>query len=750
MRRALTPARTALSALAVLFLRCGAAEAAIEFKWLSELSLQKGKGMDVVVSPDDKGVFVGGAKGSPRKFWVARVDPDNGRTKPPGWEYVPSPPPDGYALGVGLAPDGSVLAVGLDFTKGKYRVVSLGPDSGKERWTAFLAGETKDPAIAGQSNFDQTGLRASVAADAQGNVFVGRTINGTPRKVQITRLRPDGTVDASVDIDDTVNAGKVDLYFEDLAVDAKTGRVYAVMNTKTPPQPFCGNRVCETGETCKNCAVDCGACGPTPSPTPSPTPPPPGGCPSYCEEGCVQGTNRCLVTCPTECKRGCVPGTKECKPPPCPNTCQYGCEYGTDQCATCTCASGCWDGGTQCKDPCEGMDCPGGCDSRTGQCKSRCAGTKCEYGCDEDTGSCNPKPDPGPAPCDCPAGYHCDAFGNCVKDSCTCANNYCGMECPGSSGRAQSAATGPKPYIKIVSLRNDLSDLRAVTNPWGPRKCCRHQGVNVTADGLLVAGQTDEIINGVEYAVWFQKRDTSLDPEKHLRTLWTKKHSEDTVKHAHWHDTGLGPDRCKGSIYTTGDIGSNWFGHWTDAGELESTFSNDNGKHGDGIAVDSKGNVYITGEAKLPPEVKDAGIYVMKLAMDCASEAPPKICDNDGLCESQEDCGSCANDCCPVPCKVQPWAFPNPFRPAREPLRIQYELERAAPVSIEIQGPDGRRVRGLSYERDAQGGSKGRNDVSWDGKDERGEPAAPGAYDGDFSVGEPYKDCRRLIRIGVR
>ncbi len=68
-------------------------------------------------------------------------------------------------------------------------------------------------------------------------------------------------------------------------------------------------------------------------------------------------------------------------------------------------------------------------------------------------------------------------------------------------------------------------------------------------------------------------------------------------------------------------------------------------------------------------------------------------------------------------------AYPNPFNPEREPTRVLFSLERPARVTARIYTVSGRLVwRG---EMAADGG---RNALSWEGRDEVGDPVANGVY----------------------
>jgi len=92
------------------------------------------------------------------------------------------------------------------------------------------------------------------------------------------------------------------------------------VDVEPPPIPeFCGNGVCDLGETEQNCPEDCVVV--VPSPPPSPPQPP--------KKICNPGENRCvgndLMVCSNDgtrweyvktCQYGCDPETNECKPAP--------------------------------------------------------------------------------------------------------------------------------------------------------------------------------------------------------------------------------------------------------------------------------------------------------------------------------------------------------------------------------------------------------------------------------------------------
>lgn len=80
-----------------------------------------------------------------------------------------------------------------------------------------------------------------------------------------------------------------------------------------PQQTKCGNYICETGETCKNCEDDCGSCQPQ----------------TYCTDGLCNGGETCS-SCPQDCGSCCNPNYgKTCSSPQ--NACNQV-NTGTIQC----------------------------------------------------------------------------------------------------------------------------------------------------------------------------------------------------------------------------------------------------------------------------------------------------------------------------------------------------------------------------------------------------------------------------------
>lgn len=67
-------------------------------------------------------------------------------------------------------------------------------------------------------------------------------------------------------------------------------------------------------------------------------------------------------------------------------------------------------------------------------------------------------------------------------------------------------------------------------------------------------------------------------------------------------------------------------------------------------------------------------------------------------------------------------AVPNPFNPS---TTLAFELPRAMPIRLSVHDAAGRLVRVL---RDGQEGAAGRNEVTWDGRDDAGRAQPSGVY----------------------
>ncbi len=88
----------------------------------------------------------------------------------------------------------------------------------------------------------------------------------------------------------------------------------------TAPDPYCGDNNCDTGETCSNCAVDCGTCDP------------------YCGDGSCNGDETCS-SCSSDCGA-------------CPASCGDGTCDSNENCENCPadCGECADDGGGSCED----------------------------------------------------------------------------------------------------------------------------------------------------------------------------------------------------------------------------------------------------------------------------------------------------------------------------------------------------------------------------------------------------------------
>jgi len=72
--------------------------------------------------------------------------------------------------------------------------------------------------------------------------------------------------------------------------------------------------------------------------------------------------------------------------------------------------------------------------------------------------------------------------------------------------------------------------------------------------------------------------------------------------------------------------------------------------------------------------------------------------------------------------------YPNPFRAGREAVNLSYVLDADAAVRITIYTLLGDVVRELSLPAGAAGGTRGLNEVPWDGRNGRGDTVRPGVY----------------------
>jgi hypothetical protein len=72
--------------------------------------------------------------------------------------------------------------------------------------------------------------------------------------------------------------------------------------------------------------------------------------------------------------------------------------------------------------------------------------------------------------------------------------------------------------------------------------------------------------------------------------------------------------------------------------------------------------------------------------------------------------------------------YPNPFRAGREAVHLSYVLDADAAVRITVYTLLGDVVRELSLPAGAAGGTRGLNEVPWDGRNGTGDLVRPGVY----------------------
>jgi hypothetical protein len=85
----------------------------------------------------------------------------------------------------------------------------------------------------------------------------------------------------------------------------------------------------------------------------------------------------------------------------------------------------------------------------------------------------------------------------------------------------------------------------------------------------------------------------------------------------------------------------------------------------------------------------------------------------------------------PAQITSKPVVFPSPFSPERDgEVKIQYQLSMSANIEIAVFGVDGSTVMRKRIFVGEEGGKKGLNTVSWDGRTAGGFPVANGVYTG--------------------
>jgi len=72
--------------------------------------------------------------------------------------------------------------------------------------------------------------------------------------------------------------------------------------------------------------------------------------------------------------------------------------------------------------------------------------------------------------------------------------------------------------------------------------------------------------------------------------------------------------------------------------------------------------------------------------------------------------------------------YPNPFHAGREAVRLSYVLAQDASVHVGIYTLFGDLVRELSLQAGTTGGTRGLNEVAWDGRNGKGDLVSAGVY----------------------
>ncbi len=207
---------------------------------------------------------------------------------------------------------------------------------------------------------------------------------------------------------------------------------------------WCGNGVCDPGETCSNCSdCSCGSCqrcvgGSCQSNCGN------GSCESNCGETCSNCSDCSCGSCQRcvggSCRSNCGNGTCELSCGETCSTCPDDCGCGPcDQCISGTCVGNCGNGSCEpgCNEDCNNCaeDC--GCSSCqrcvAGTCEDVCGNGTCEPSCGETCSTC--PDDCGCGPCDqCISGT---CVGNCGNGSCEAGCNEdcnnCAEDCGCSS-----------------------------------------------------------------------------------------------------------------------------------------------------------------------------------------------------------------------------------------------------------------------------------------------------------------------------
>lgn len=93
--------------------------------------------------------------------------------------------------------------------------------------------------------------------------------------------------------------------------------------------------------------------------------------------------------------------------------------------------------------------------------------------------------------------------------------------------------------------------------------------------------------------------------------------------------------------------------------------------------------------------------------------------------------------------------YPNPFRAGRESILLSYRLGSDAPVRVRIVTLLGELVRELSFPAGGAGGTRGLNEVPWDGANGAGATVKPGVYVARISSAGGG-GVNETVKVGVR
>ena len=89
--------------------------------------------------------------------------------------------------------------------------------------------------------------------------------------------------------------------------------------------------------------------------------------------------------------------------------------------------------------------------------------------------------------------------------------------------------------------------------------------------------------------------------------------------------------------------------------------------------------------------------------------------------------------------------YPNPFHAGRENVKLSYKLADDASVKVTIYTLLGARVRDLTLAAGTPGGTRGLNEVAWDGRNGNGDLVLPGVYVARIEGG----GAAEQIKVGV-